>query len=83
MIKEGETPKEMAMQHIIAGAIVRVTELEAEFYPVDSGAPSLKHPRGEPLSTPSYDKKVIKQMKKLINRMARDIGADDQYFDVV
>ena len=83
MIKEGETPKEMAMQHIIAGAMVRVAELEDEFYPVVSGAPSIEHPRGKPLSTPSYDRKVIKQMKKLINRMARNIGADDQYVDVV
>jgi len=30
-----------------------------------------------------FDQHVIKQMKKLVNRMARDIGADDQYIDVV
>tara|TARA_R100001510_G_C7607444_1_gene172048 strand:- start:444 stop:719 length:276 start_codon:yes stop_codon:yes gene_type:complete len=91
MIKEGVTPKEKAMEHIIAGAMVRIAELEAEFYPVDSrvsvvlGGPSVKHSidGGEPLSTPNYDRKVVKQMKKLVNRMARDIGADDQYFDVV
>ena len=30
-----------------------------------------------------FDQLVIKQMKKLVNRLARDIGADDQYIDVV
>ena len=39
--------------------------------------------RIEELETESYDRKVVKQMKKLVNRLARDIGADDQYFDVV
>lgn len=26
-----------------------------------------------------FDGKVVRQMKKLVNRMAKDIGADDQY----
>ena len=59
---------EKAIEHIIAGAMERIAEMEAGWYPEDDT---------------KYDRKVIKQMKKLVNRMARDIGADDQYIDVV
>tara|TARA_R100001086_G_C11697851_1_gene220500 strand:+ start:262 stop:495 length:234 start_codon:yes stop_codon:yes gene_type:complete len=62
---DGVAPKVKAMEHIIAGAMVRIAEREAEFYSAEDDT--------------EYDRKVIKQMKKLVNRMARDIGADDQY----
>ena len=79
MDKPDLTPREMAKSHILAGAIERIRELEADFYPVIMGAPSLEYPRGKPLSPPSYDRKVIKQMKKMANGMARDLGADDPF----
>lgn len=76
MIEEGVTPKEKAMEHIIADAMVRIAELEAEFYPAEDDT---EHDRRVIKQLNSYELKVIKQMKKLVNRMARDIGADDQY----
>ena len=65
----GMAPKEKAIEHIIAGAMERIAEMEAGWYPAEDDT--------------KYDRKVIKQMKKVVNRMARDIGADDQYLDVV
>ena len=79
MDKPELTPEELARDHILCGAIVRIRELEADLYPVYSGAPSLKHPRGEPLSSPCYDRMVIEYMKKIANGMARDLGADDPF----
>ncbi len=80
MIKEGVTPRERAIEHIIADAMVRIAELEAEFYPTEDDT---AYDRKVIKQLNRYDFKVIKQMKKLVNRMSRDIGADDQYVDVV
>ena len=80
MIKEGVTPKERAVEYIIADAMLRIEELEAEFYLTEDYT---DYDRKVVKQLSRYDFKVIKQMKKLVNRMARDIGADDQYVDVV
>ena len=80
MIKEGVTPRERAVEYIIADAMLRIEELEAEFYPTEDDT---AYDRKVIKQLNRYDFKVIKQMKKLVNRMSRDIGADDQYVDVI
>jgi hypothetical protein len=67
------TPTIRAKELVIAETMRLVKELEDDF---DLSVPSTS-------LQAKWDQKVIKQMKKLVNRMARDIGADDQYFDVV
>ena len=81
MIKEGVTPRERAVENIIADAMLRIEELEAEFHEANMVAEYDREVIKRLMNR--YDFKVIKQMKKLVNRMARDIGADDQYVDVV
>jgi len=67
------TPTIRAKELVIAETMRLVKELEDDF---DLSVPSTS-------LQAKWDQKVIKQMKKLVNRMARDIGADDQYVDVV
>jgi len=57
------TPTIRAKELVIANAMDLIRELEHDLGPTNS----------------QFDGKVIKQLKKLVNRMARDIGADDQY----
>ena len=57
------TPTIRAKELVIANAMGLIRELEHDLGPTNS----------------QFDGKVIKQLEKLVNRMARDIGADDQY----
>tara|TARA_R100000482_G_scaffold121649_1_gene68081 strand:+ start:277 stop:492 length:216 start_codon:yes stop_codon:yes gene_type:complete len=57
------TPTIRAKELVIGNTMDLIRELEDDLGPTNS----------------QFDGKVIKQLKKLVNRMARDIGADEQY----
>ena len=57
------TPTIRAKELVIGNIMDLVREIEHDLDPADS----------------QFDGKVVKQMKNLVNRMAKDIGADEQY----
>jgi hypothetical protein len=57
------TPTIRAKEMVIGNIMDLVREIEHDLGPTNS----------------QFDEKVVKQMKKLVNRMAKDIGADEQY----
>lgn len=71
---ERVSPTVKAKELIIGETMVLIEDLKKDFDARASWGSTVQA---------KYDQKVIKQMKKVVNRLARDIGADDQYLDVV